>query len=141
MAVKKKDEYAFNPKNLELLHEAIDAMIDNHADEIEEAIEGSEDRCLTINIPVNIDCSESAPNIDVGFRFSTAVTDRRSIRCDDPKQPPLLLTPEEEAKMEERKKKDAEKAKKAEEKAAEKAAKGLKKLESIAEPKKQDDWD
>ncbi len=75
-----------NDQTIARILESVKNLLETHADEIASAIEESDDRALTVGIPLSFDCSESAPEIEVGFRFSQAVTDKRTIMCDNPDQ-------------------------------------------------------
>ena len=91
MAVrKKKSELAtpllLNESLIEQIVEAVRKHLNKYAETICEVIEESEDRCLTVNFGVPFDFSETAPSADVMCRFSTSVTDKIKIQCDDPNQ-------------------------------------------------------
>lgn len=107
------------------INDAIRDMLEKHAEEIGTVIDESDDRKATVNFKADFDCSESAPAITVGCRFSSSVTDRREIKCDDPTQPTLfsMKSPADIKREEEAAKKEADKAAKAEAKAAKKANK------------------
>jgi len=103
------------PQIIAQITESVSELLTAHASDIEEAIDDSDDRCLKVNLSADMDASESAPNVDVTIRFSSSVTDRRTIRCEDPKQGTFKIMSKEEL--------DAEKTAQKEEKAASKKSK------------------
>lgn len=108
-----KSNLVLNEKIQEQVLEAIGELASEHAEEIQTAIEEADDKKQTVNFAVELDCSESAPTINVRCRFSTSVTDRRTIRCDDPNQETFsIMTPEQLKKADEKKAKAAAKANK-----------------------------
>lgn len=112
-----KTEAPLNKANAAKVVEAIGELLDVHQDEVNQAIDESESRKITVTFAVDIDASDSAPSIDIKCRFTPCtVTDKRTLQCEDPNQTTLsIFTP---AEMEKRAKQAAlEKAK------AEKAAK------------------
>lgn len=114
MAVKKKSNSGLKLTSelIGQVNEAIADMLEKHAEEISEVVEQSETSGATINFGVDLDCSESAPSIDIKLRFSASVTDRRTIHCEDPNQPSLftISTPDDIAKQKEREEKAKAKA-------------------------------
>lgn len=114
MAVKKKTNSGLKLTGeiIGKINSAIADMLENHAEEIGEVIEQSETSAATVSFGVDLDCSESAPSIDVKLRFSSAVTDRRKIHCEDPSQPSLftISTPEDMEKEKARGEKEKAKA-------------------------------
>lgn len=101
---KLESKVPLNAATIEEIKAAIGDLLQQHAEEVAEVIEESDGRSATVNFWVDLDCSESAPNIDVKMRFSASVTDKRTIRCDDPRQGtfttmnPAQLREEKEAK-------------------------------------------
>ena len=103
------------PLNEQTTHQVLDAikeMIETHSDQIQETVEESDKKCATVTFGVELDCSESAPTIDVKMRFSSSVTDRRTIRCEDPNQITFTdsIVPPAEVPNKKRKKKGEEAA-------------------------------
>lgn len=110
-----KSSLPLNDKLIQQVCESIADLLTKHTTEISENIEEAEDRNTTVNFAITLDCSESAPNVDVRMRFSSSVTDRRTLRCDDPNQMSFTSLTQEELQAE----KDAEKAAKKAKKSAE----------------------
>jgi hypothetical protein len=125
MAVKSKKAGlpAFN-EMVGKVTEAIGELVNVHSEEIAEAINESEKRQLTVNIGLDLDCSESAPKVEVKLRFTpSTVTDNRTIQMDDHDQGKLAIyTQDELANMKAKADREAEKAAKKAEKEAKKKA-------------------
>jgi len=104
--------------------EAMNELLTVHGDEIGEAINESEDRCLTVGLKMDLDCSESAPKVTVSLRFTpSTVTDNRTIQMDDPAQGKLeIYTNEELAAQKAKAEAEAERAAKKAAKEAERKA-------------------
>jgi hypothetical protein len=110
---------------------AIKDLLETHSEEVSTAIDESDDKKLTVNCGIDLDCSETAPSINVRLRFSTSVTDKRTIRCDDPAQMTFTtLTP---AQMREQKEAQ-EQAEDAAQEATAKAGRKAKKKKGDPEP-------
>ena len=85
MAVKKKDgkiELMHNKVNVGI-QKAISEMYQHHSGEVQENLDESESKKITITFKADIDCSESEPLVSVGIRFSASITDKRVFRVDD----------------------------------------------------------
>lgn len=87
MAVKKHAAKTTPGKGIKnaLLEKAAE-LWEAHAGEIMELVEESEEHKLTVGFSLEIDCSESAPNVTVKIRFASTVTDSRKVQMDDPNQ-------------------------------------------------------
>lgn len=76
-----------NPSTKHQIAQAVDELLDKHAQEIADAIEESEAKKLPVNLVVEFSCANSQPEIKVSLRFTPkTVTDSRVIVCDDPAQ-------------------------------------------------------
>ena len=78
---------------------AIDQMYPEHEGELIDVMEKSETKKITLNFKVDLDFSETEPTVCTTMRFSSCVTDKRIARLDDPTQPLLLRTADEDAKL------------------------------------------
>lgn len=110
MGVKKKSGKA--PKGQNLLA-AIVAQVEElgrkHMGGILDFVEQAEDKKEKVTFGVEIDCSESEPNVTVSIRYSQSVTDRRSVVLDDPDQGTFKEVVEvAEGETKKRRKKNAE---------------------------------
>lgn len=97
---KQSSNLTINDATVDQITAAIADLLNTHAEEIGNTIDESDNRNATVTFGVELDCSESAPTINVKCRFSSTTTDKRTIRCDDPNQPNLftMRTPEQEKK-------------------------------------------
>lgn len=124
MAVRKKESnIAINDNTIAQILGAIEDLLRTHGERIGEAIEKAEDKALTVGFSAAIDCSESKPIIDVGFRYAETVTDRRKIQCEDGNQETWsIMSPAELKKQKEAQAKAEKAAKKAAAKAGDEAS-------------------
>lgn len=79
---------------LKSVTQRIDELYRKHADAIEKVREDSDEKKVTVNFAVLIDCSDSVPKVKTRIRYSETVTDEIIDSLEDPKQP-TLFTPEE----------------------------------------------
>lgn len=98
-------------------------LLEVHGQDISDAVDDNTLHKLTINFGVSVDCSGSAPEIDVSMGYiPKKVTDARKIHCTDPNQREFeIMTPAqvEEAREAEKERLKAEAEAEAERKAAE----------------------
>jgi hypothetical protein len=73
-------------------------LFTKHAHEIDRIIEEAETPKLTVSFPVEIDRSESEPQLTVGVRFAETTTDRVSTTLPDPGQTQFEFVTPAEAK-------------------------------------------
>ncbi len=96
MAVKKKgqkkgrNEPLLSPETLEAMHEDIGDLYKQHEEELMDVLDESEDKKVTITFAVQIDKSETEPQLKTTLRFSTSVTDSRLRTLSNPMQPELV---------------------------------------------------
>ncbi len=96
MAVKKKgqkkgrNEPLLSPETLEAMHEDIGDLYKQHEEELMGVLDESEDKKVTITFSVQIDKSETEPQLKTTLRFSTSVTDSRLRTLSNPMQPELV---------------------------------------------------
>lgn len=96
MAVKKKgqkkskSEPLLSPETLEAMHEDIGDLYKQHEEELMGVLDDSEDKKVTITFAVQIDKSETEPQLKTTLRFSTSVTDSRLRTLSNPNQPELV---------------------------------------------------
>jgi len=72
----------------------IEQLYRKHALAIEKVQQDSDEKKVTINFAVQIDCSDSAPKVKTRIRYSETVTDELIDSLEDPAQP-TLFNPEE----------------------------------------------
>lgn len=103
----------FGPDTRAQIIACFNSLLDEHGTRITAAIDDAADHKMPVTFVLDIDCSESAPQVDLKIRFTPeTVTDVRSVVCKDPSQHEFtIMTPSQLA------------AARDEEKAAKKAAK------------------
>ncbi len=85
-----------DPKTLEQIALAICVLFKKHIVKMDKAIEESDDKQLTIHLPIDINCKELMPTIKVGLRFTPSIiTDCRVIQCDTKQGTLAIFTTEE----------------------------------------------
>lgn len=116
MAVKKKgqrkskSEPLLSPETLTAMHEDIGDLYKQHESELMEVLDESEDSKVSITFTVQIDKSETEPQLKTSLRFSTSVTDSRLRTLSNPNQPELVDV--DKVREESRKAKEKERARK-----------------------------
>jgi hypothetical protein len=68
------------------VQKAVEELLVQAQDRIDKQLDEAEVRALKINFSVDLDETESEPQIKVGIRFTDSYTDSRSCRLDDPEQ-------------------------------------------------------
>lgn len=86
MAKKQNEPPPVTEGSIDAIHTGINKLWQNHSEEIEKVITESKDRAVTVNFKVDINKSNPAESVDIGIRFSTAVTDKVKYTLDDPNQ-------------------------------------------------------
>ncbi len=96
MAVKKKgqkkskSEPLLSPETLEAMHDDIGDLYQQHEEELMQVLDDAEDKKVTVTFAVQIDKSETEPQLKTTLRFSTSVTDSRLRTLSNPAQPELV---------------------------------------------------
>jgi len=113
MGVAKKDTKKPKGSNLcSAVVAQVEDLLAKHMAGILQFIDEAEDKKEKVTFGVEINCSESEPQVVVGIRYSQSVTDRRSVVLDDPDQgtfKPVVEAAEKETKK--RKGRNVEKVK------------------------------
>lgn len=65
-------------------------LYSEHVDRIDKLLRESDGQKATVRFSVEIDCTASAPIVDVGIRFTDTITDHRKYSLEDPAQPSLF---------------------------------------------------
>lgn len=86
----------------------VDALYRKHASAIDKVQRDSDEKKVTVNFAVLIDCSDSVPKVKTRIRYSETVTDELIDSLEDPNQPTLFKP--EETKGRGRRKADDEEA-------------------------------
>lgn len=73
--------------------EGMNALYEQHATGIDKLLKDAEEPKCKVNFGVTIDCSQSAPKVDISIRYSDTVTDHRTYSLEDPQQPQLFEEP------------------------------------------------
>lgn len=87
--IKKTKSEAPSPRDQQIINattSGVRELFAQHIASVESILEESEDKRVTVTFKVDLDASESAPTLEVGIRYSQAVTDKRIARLDDPNQ-------------------------------------------------------
>lgn len=79
---------------LKSITQNVDTLYRRHADSIEKVQNDSDEKKVTVNFAVQIDCSDSVPKIKTRIRYSETVTDEMIDSLEDPNQPTLFEPPE-----------------------------------------------
>jgi hypothetical protein len=91
MAVAKHKGKLPRPSNLaEVILKGVELLLtrDNHKNiqDALELIDDSEGGTLKLNMPITVDCTESAPQITIDLGYTKSYRDRRVMQMDDPDQ-------------------------------------------------------
>lgn len=81
-----RTDVILTPEIVDKILQGIREMLEANAEGITETLNESDAKVLAVGFPMTIDCSESAPEIDIKMRYSMAHTDRRQVHCEDPHQ-------------------------------------------------------
>lgn len=68
----------------------VSELYSEHVDRIDKLLRESDGQKATVRFAVEIDCTASAPIVDVGIRFTDTITDHRKYSLEDPAQPSLF---------------------------------------------------
>lgn len=108
----------FNPNVLAQLHTGLDQLLEKHGCEITASLEESDTHKLKIGLSIDVDNSESQPEIELNMSFvPRTVKDRRSIQCVDEDQSEFRVFSPAEMEAKEKEEKAREKAEAAKAKA------------------------
>jgi hypothetical protein len=78
---------------LKSINKNVEDLYRKHASAIDKVMDDSDEKKVTVNFAIQIDCSDSAPKVKTRIRYSETVTDELIDSLEDPNQPTLFDPP------------------------------------------------